>query len=233
MDSCPIIDPAMDVRDLEAVFEDGKCLSAMPGDMPSSWCLDTLPTNKTDGKYRGKTYLSAAMYEELKCLGTQVQLKGSEKSKSDWVRCTVGEKITGDTPLYDKENVICPNYAEVCTISATGGTILPAVSWDGKERVWDRKVRPEFLKQSSPEAPVHVAEIIETGRGTESQDADSASLQLKPLPQGDAEAAVAQHDHQAGSNTSTPTGSEREAAPVASGENSNSPTAAVSGAGEF
>ncbi|KAF8287536.1 putative surface protease GP63 [Trypanosoma cruzi] len=163
MDSCPIIDPEMEVWDLEAVFEDGKYLTARSDDIPSSWCLDTLPTNKTDGKYRGNTYLSAAIYEELKCLGTQVHLKGSEKSKSDWVRCTVGEKITGETPLYDKENVICPNYAEVCTISATGGTVLPAVSWDGEEKVWGRTVKTEFLKQSSPEAPVPVAGAGEFG----------------------------------------------------------------------
>ncbi|EAN81898.1 trans-sialidase, putative, partial [Trypanosoma cruzi] len=120
-----------------------------------------------------------------------------------------------------------------CTISATGGSVVPVVSWDDEERVWGRTVRPEFLRQSSPEAPVPVAESIGSGRGTESQDADSAALQSKPLPQGDAEAAVAQHDHQAGNNTSTPTGSEREAAPAASGDNNNSPTAAVAGAGEF
>ncbi|KAF5214867.1 hypothetical protein ECC02_012494 [Trypanosoma cruzi] len=233
MDSCPIIDPAMDVRDLEAVFEEGKYLSARPGDKPSSWCLDTLPTNTTDTRYPGYTYLSAAMHAELKCLGMQVHLKVTEKRGISWVPFTDGATITWDTPPYDKENVICPNYAEVCTISATGGSVLPAVRWDGKERVWSRKVRPEFLKQSSPEAPVPIAESIETGRGTESQDADSAALQSKPLPQGDAKAAVAQHDHQAGNNTSTPTGSEREAAPAASGENNNSPTAAVAGAGEF
>ncbi|KAF8288736.1 putative surface protease GP63 [Trypanosoma cruzi] len=233
MDSCHIIDPAMDVRDLEVVFKKGEYLSARPGDKPSSWCLDTLPTNTTDARDPEETYLSAAMHAELKCLGMQVHLKVSKNRHVDWFPCTDGAPITWGTPPYDKENVICPYYAEVCTISATGGSVIPVVSWDDEEKVWSRKVRPEFLKQSSPEAPVPVAEIIETGRGTESQDADSASLQLKPLPQGDAEAAVAQHDHQAGSNTSTPTGSEREAAPVASGEISNSPTAAVAGAGEF
>ncbi|PBJ71598.1 surface protease GP63 [Trypanosoma cruzi cruzi] len=169
MDSCPIIDPEMEVWDLEAVFEDGKCLSAMPGDEPSSWSLDTLPTNTTDTRYPEETYLSAAMHEELKCLGEQVHLKGHKSVGFDWVSCTVGETIARGTPLYDKENVICPEYAEVCTISATGGTALPAVLWDGKERVWDRKVRPEFLKQSSPEAPFPVAGAGEFGT-THSED---------------------------------------------------------------
>ncbi|EKG08084.1 surface protease GP63, putative, partial [Trypanosoma cruzi] len=117
MDSCPIIDPAMDVWDLEVVFEGRKYLSARPGDMPSSWCLDTLPTNTTHEKFTGHTYLSAAMHAELKCLGMQVHLKVTEKRKSDWVPFTDGATITWDTPPYDKENVICPNYAEVCTIS--------------------------------------------------------------------------------------------------------------------
>ncbi|EKG00254.1 surface protease GP63, putative [Trypanosoma cruzi] len=160
MDSCPIIDPEMEVWDLEVVFEGRKYLSARPGDMPSSWCLDTLPTNTTHEKFTGHTYLSAAMHAELKCLGTQVHLKGSEKSKSDWVRCTVGEKITGETPLYDKENVICPEYAEVCTISATGGTVLPAVSWDGKEKVWSRTVRPEFLNKVHQRRPSMLQRLL-------------------------------------------------------------------------
>ncbi|EAN81991.1 surface protease GP63, putative [Trypanosoma cruzi] len=233
MDSCPIIDPAMDVRDLEAVFEKEGYLSARPGDKPSSWCLDTLPTNTTDGRYPEETYLSAAMHAELKCLGMQVHVRVPEKRNVRWLPCTEEETITWDTPPYNKENVICPKYAEVCTISATGGSVIPVVSWDDEERVWGRTVRPEFLRQSSPEAPVPGAESIGSGRGTESENADSAALQSKPLPQGDAEAAVAQHDHQAGSNTSTPTGREREAAPAASGENNNSPTAAVAGAGEF
>ncbi|PWU97361.1 putative surface protease GP63 [Trypanosoma cruzi] len=169
MDSCPIIDPMMEVRDLEAVFKKGEYSSARPGDMPSSWCLDTLPTNTTNENFKGHTYLSAAMYAELKCLGMQVYLKDHKNRGFGWSPCTVGEKITGDTPLYDKENAICPEYAEVCTISATGGTVLPAVPWDGKERVWDRTVKTEFLKQSSPEAPVPVAGAGEFGT-THSED---------------------------------------------------------------
>ncbi|PWV04085.1 putative surface protease GP63 [Trypanosoma cruzi] len=164
MDSCPIIDPAMDVRDLEAVFEKGEYLSARPGDKPSSWCLDTLPTNTTDARYPEETYLSAAMHAELKCLGMQVHLKVTEKRGISWLPCTDGATITWGTPPYDKENVICPDYAEVCTISATGGSVIPVVSWDDEERVWDRKVRPEFLKQSSPEAPVPVAGAGEFGK---------------------------------------------------------------------
>ncbi|RNC34535.1 regulator of sigma E protease, partial [Trypanosoma cruzi] len=88
MDSCPIIDPAMDVRDLEAVFEKEEYLSARPGDKPSSWCLDTLPTNTTDARYPEETYLSAATQAELKCLGMQVHLKNPEKRNVRWLPCT-------------------------------------------------------------------------------------------------------------------------------------------------
>ncbi|EKF29576.1 surface protease GP63, putative, partial [Trypanosoma cruzi marinkellei] len=233
MDSCPIIDPVINVRDIEAVFSNGEYSAVRPGDKPSSWCLDTLPTNTTDARDPKDTYLSAAMHAELKCLGMQVHLKLPEKRNVDWAPCADGATITWATPPYDKENVICPNYAEVCTISATGSSGLPVARWDGKEREWNRTVSPKFLKQSPPEASVPVAESIGYGRDTESQDADSAALQSKPLPQGDAEAAVAQHNHRAGTDSSVPADSEEETAPAASGENNKSPTAAVAGTGGF
>ncbi|EAN82151.1 surface protease GP63, putative, partial [Trypanosoma cruzi] len=146
MDSCPIIDPVMDVRDLEAVFKKGEYLSARPGDKPSSWCLDTLPTNTTDARYPEETYLSAAMHAELKCLGMQVHLKDPEKRNVDWTPCAGGATITWDTPPYDKESVICPNYAELCTISATGGSVLPVARWDGKREGVGQDGTPGILE---------------------------------------------------------------------------------------
>ncbi|RNC34613.1 surface protease GP63, partial [Trypanosoma cruzi] len=58
MDSCPVIGPALDVRNAAAVIWRGECLSAVPGDKPSSWCLDTLPTNTTDARDPEETYIS-------------------------------------------------------------------------------------------------------------------------------------------------------------------------------
>ncbi|RNF05868.1 surface protease GP63 [Trypanosoma cruzi] len=68
-DSCPITDSALDVRDIEGVIWRGEYLSAVPGDEPSSWCLDTPPTNTTDARDPEETYLGAAMHVALRCLG--------------------------------------------------------------------------------------------------------------------------------------------------------------------
>ncbi|ESS55762.1 surface protease GP63 [Trypanosoma cruzi Dm28c] len=69
MGRCPITDPAPDLRDADAVIWRGECLFAMPGDEPSSWCLDTLPNNTTDARDPEETYLSAAMHAALRCPG--------------------------------------------------------------------------------------------------------------------------------------------------------------------
>ncbi|RNC52684.1 surface protease GP63 [Trypanosoma cruzi] len=69
MGRCPITDPALDVRDIEAVIWREEYLSAMPGDEPSSWCLDTLPTNTTDARNPEERDFSAAAHAALRCLG--------------------------------------------------------------------------------------------------------------------------------------------------------------------
>ncbi|EKF29681.1 surface protease GP63, putative [Trypanosoma cruzi marinkellei] len=98
MDSCLIIDPALVVRDAEAVVWSGEYLSAVPGDEPFLWCLDTLPANATDARDPEETYLSAAMHAALRCLGMQVHLRVTEKGNVRCVSCTDGAKITWAIP---------------------------------------------------------------------------------------------------------------------------------------
>ncbi|RNC42116.1 surface protease GP63 [Trypanosoma cruzi] len=45
-ESCTTTDTALDVRDAAAVIWREEYLSALPGDGPSSWCLDTPPTTR-------------------------------------------------------------------------------------------------------------------------------------------------------------------------------------------
>ncbi|RNC37799.1 hypothetical protein TcCL_NonESM13018 [Trypanosoma cruzi] len=78
-------------------------------------------------------------------------------------------------------NVICRDHAQVCTISATSGSLLPVVPWDGEERVWSRTVSPAYTEQGLPGASVPVAESIETDRGTPPKDVDTAAPHKNPL----------------------------------------------------
>ncbi|RNC51320.1 surface protease GP63 [Trypanosoma cruzi] len=134
MGRCPITDPALDVRDIDAVIWRGEYLSAMPGDEPSSWCPDTLPTNTTDARDSEETHLSVAMHAALRCLSMHLHLEVTEKGNVRCVPCTDGATIAWATPPYDEGNVICRDHAQVCTISATSGSLLPLVPWDGEER---------------------------------------------------------------------------------------------------
>ncbi|ESS62017.1 hypothetical protein TCDM_10346 [Trypanosoma cruzi Dm28c] len=58
MDSCPVTDPALNVRNAAAVIWRGEYLSAVPGNKPSSWCPDTPLTNTTDARDPEETYIS-------------------------------------------------------------------------------------------------------------------------------------------------------------------------------
>ncbi|RNF08001.1 surface protease GP63 [Trypanosoma cruzi] len=129
MDSCPIIGPALDVRNAAAVIWMGEYLSAVPGDEPSSWCLDTPPTNTTDARDPEDTYLSAVMHAALRCLGMRVRLRVTEEGNARCVPCTDGATIAWATRPYDEGNAICRDHAQVCTISATSGSLLPIVLW--------------------------------------------------------------------------------------------------------
>ncbi|EKG01234.1 hypothetical protein TCSYLVIO_007772 [Trypanosoma cruzi] len=166
-DSCPITDPALDVRDIEGVIWKGESLSAMLGDEPSSWCLDTPPTNTTDARDPEETYLSAAMHAALRCLGMQVRLEVTEEGNARWVPCTDGATIAWAAPRYVERTVICRDHAQVCTISATSGRLLPVVPWDGEERACGAgRFHRHLPNKDCRGASVPVAESIETGRGT-------------------------------------------------------------------
>ncbi|EAN91094.1 hypothetical protein Tc00.1047053508247.10 [Trypanosoma cruzi] len=129
MDSCPISDPALDVGDVEAVIWRGEYLSAVPGDEPSLWCLDTLSTNTTDARDPEETNLSAVAHAALRCLSMQVHLEVTEKGDVRCVPCTDGATIAWATRPCAGGNAICRDHAQVCTISATSGSLLPVVPW--------------------------------------------------------------------------------------------------------
>ncbi|RNC53375.1 surface protease GP63 [Trypanosoma cruzi] len=181
MGRCPITDPALDMRDIEGVIWRGEYFSGMPGDEPSSWCLDRLPTNATDARNPEETYFSAATHAALRCLSMKVHLEVTEKGNVRWVSCTDGATIAWATRPCDEGNVICRDHAQVCTISATSGSLLPMVPWDGEERLWSRTVSPASTEQGLPGASVPVAESIETGRGTPPKDVDTTAPQKHPL----------------------------------------------------
>ncbi|RNF01857.1 surface protease GP63 [Trypanosoma cruzi] len=181
MDSCPITDPALDVRDIEGVIWGGESLSAMPGDEPSSWCLDTPPTNTTDARDPEETYLSAAVHAALKCLDMQVHLEVTEEDNIRCAPCTNGATIAWAAPRYVERTVICRDHAQVCTISATSGRLLPVVPWDGEERAFGAgRSHRHLLNKDCRGASVPVAESIETSRGTPPKDVDSAAPQKHP-----------------------------------------------------
>ncbi|RNF08354.1 surface protease GP63, partial [Trypanosoma conorhini] len=150
-DSCPIIAPAINMNDLNAVFRTGGSRSAVPGDRPSSWCLDVDPTTVKDAK--GGDKLVAAVHAELKCLGGEVKLGVDKEGWTEWVSCTGGAKATWDIPPFGAEKVMCPDYSEVCTISATGSGVTPGVQWDGNDKEWKRKVPPAPAPSAPPPKP--------------------------------------------------------------------------------
>ncbi|EAN98560.1 surface protease GP63 [Trypanosoma cruzi] len=184
MDRCTITDPALDVRDIEAVIWRGECLSAMPGDKPSSWNLDTPPNNTTDARNPEETHLSVAMHAALRCLGMRVHLEVTEKGNARCAPCTAEATIAWATRPYAEGNVICRDHAQVCTISATSGSLLPVIPWDGEERVCGAgRFHRHLLNRDCQGASVPVAESIETGRGKPSRDLDTAAPQKHPSPE--------------------------------------------------
>ncbi|RNC40948.1 surface protease GP63 [Trypanosoma cruzi] len=134
MGRCPITDPALDVGDVDAVIWRGEYFSAVPGDEPSSWCPDTLPNTTMDARDPKETHLSAATHAALRCLGMQLHLEVTEKGNVRCAPCTDGATIAWTTRPYDDGNGICRDHAQVCTISANSGRLLPVVPWDGEER---------------------------------------------------------------------------------------------------
>ncbi|KAF5215155.1 surface protease GP63 [Trypanosoma cruzi] len=184
MDSCLIIDPALDVRDADAVIWRGECLFAMPGDRLSSWCSDTLPTNTTHARDPEETYLSAAMHAALGCLVMQVRLRVVEKGGVRWVPCTDGATIAWATRPHGEGSVACRGHAQVCTISAAAGSLLPVVSWDGEEGGCGAgRSHRHLLDKDCEGTSVPVTESIDSGRGTPPKDVDLAAPQKNPSPE--------------------------------------------------
>ncbi|RNE98286.1 surface protease GP63 [Trypanosoma conorhini] len=72
--------------------------------------------------------------------------------------CTPG-LITWNIPPFDTDKVMCPEYSEVCTISATGSGVTPAVEWDGTEKEWRRTAPAEAPEPETapPSSDVKVA----------------------------------------------------------------------------
>ncbi|EKF28614.1 hypothetical protein MOQ_007631, partial [Trypanosoma cruzi marinkellei] len=78
-----------------------------------------------------------------------------------------GATIAWATGPYGEGSVVCRDHAQVCTISATAGSLLPVVPWDGEERVWGRTVPAASTEEGLRGASVPVAESIGTGRTPE------------------------------------------------------------------
>ncbi|RNF00835.1 surface protease GP63, partial [Trypanosoma conorhini] len=150
--------------------------SARPGDNPSSWCLDTAPTTvkgATD-EDEGEDNLVAAVHEELKCLGGEAHLKWDKKrgGRVDWERCTSGTAVPWEIPPFDADTVTCPGFDEVCTISATGGSVLTGFKWDGKDKEWKRKAPVEEPEpEPAPAPPVTGPAEVGPGNGHENRPA--------------------------------------------------------------
>ncbi|RNE99055.1 surface protease GP63, partial [Trypanosoma conorhini] len=162
-DSCPVIEPVISVRDLATVFKKGAHKPARPGDQPSSWCLGTAPTTVKGATDEEEGKLVAAVHAEVKCLGAEVKLKMKKRGGwVDWERCTSGVTVPWEIPPFDADKVMCPEYDEVCTISATGGSVLTGFKWDGKDKEWKRKA-PAEEPEPAPESAPPVAGTVGVG----------------------------------------------------------------------
>ncbi|EAN92025.1 hypothetical protein TcYC6_0027320 [Trypanosoma cruzi] len=124
------------------------------------------------------------MHAALGCLGMQVHLEVTEKGNARCVPCADGATIAWATPPYDGGNVICRDHAQLCTISASSGSLLPVVPWDGEERACGAgRFHRHPLNKDCQGASVPVAESIETDRGTPPKDVDLAAPQVNPSPE--------------------------------------------------
>ncbi|RNC37744.1 regulator of sigma E protease [Trypanosoma cruzi] len=74
------------------------------------------------------------MHAALRCLGMRVRLRVTEEGNARCAPCTDETTITWVAPPYDEGKAIFRDHAQVCTISATSGRILPVVPWGGDVR---------------------------------------------------------------------------------------------------
>ncbi|RNC40089.1 hypothetical protein TcCL_NonESM10479 [Trypanosoma cruzi] len=75
------------------------------------------------------------MHAALRCLGMRVRLRVTEGGNARCAPCTDGATIMWAAPPYDEGKAIFRDHAQLCTISATSGSLLPVVPWGGEESV--------------------------------------------------------------------------------------------------
>ncbi|RNF04730.1 surface protease GP63 [Trypanosoma conorhini] len=85
-----------------------------------------------------------------------------KSSGEDWMSCTSGAEVPWEIPPFDADKVKCPEYDEVCTISAIGGSVRTGFEWDGKDKVWKRTA-PVEEPEPAPESAPPVAGPAEVG----------------------------------------------------------------------
>ncbi|KAF8280015.1 hypothetical protein TcBrA4_0098740 [Trypanosoma cruzi] len=130
-------------------------------------------------------HLGAVMHAALRCLGMRVRLRVTEEGNARCAPCAAEATITWVAPPHDEGKAIFRDHAQVCTISATSGRLLPIVSCDGdvREDVWSWTVSPASTEQALLRASVPDPESIGTGRGTPPKDVDTAAPQKHPSPE--------------------------------------------------
>ncbi|RNC42158.1 surface protease GP63 [Trypanosoma cruzi] len=130
-------------------------------------------------------HLGSVMHAALRCLGMRVRLRVTEEGNARCVPCTAEATITWVAPPYDEGKAIFRDHAQLCTISATSGSLLPVVSWGGdvREGVWSRTVSLASTEQALLRASVPDPESIGTDRVTPPKYVDTAAPQKHPSPE--------------------------------------------------
>ncbi|RNC33805.1 surface protease GP63, partial [Trypanosoma cruzi] len=183
-DRCHITDPALDVRDIEAVIWGGEYLSAMPGDRPSLWSLDTLPTNTTDARDPEETYLSAAMHAALRCLVMQVRLRVTEEGNVRWSHARTERRLRGPLDRTMREALLavatrrCARYLPPAAVSFRWFCVT------ARRGCGAGRSHRHLLDKDCEGASVPVTESIDPGRGTHTKDVVTAIPEMNLLLQG-------------------------------------------------
>ncbi|EKF98266.1 hypothetical protein TCSYLVIO_010837, partial [Trypanosoma cruzi] len=182
MDSCPITDPALDVRDADAVIWRGECLFAMPGDRPSSWCPDTgFPTNTTDARDPGgdvsECCHACGIGGALSC---RCALEWSKRAAFVGSHARTGRRLRG--PL---DRTVGEALLAVATRRCARYPPPPADSFQwfrgtARRGCGAERSHRHLLKKDCEGASVPVAESIDPGRGTHTKDVDLAAPQKHP-----------------------------------------------------
>ncbi|RNE96442.1 surface protease GP63 [Trypanosoma rangeli] len=142
-----------------------------------TWCLDrNLPPNE-EAEEEEYEQPDAVVYAEVMCAGNEVKLKTG--SGVLWQACKAGDTVTGSRTPFNNEGVICPEHAEVCTISVNGSSLLPVVKWNGEEKVWKRTAPATPVEKPAP-VPVPVPSEGEPDSGSSEQSGRPPSTPSAP-----------------------------------------------------